>query len=261
MKITCVQMDMIFSELERNYAHGKELIRQAMESDPDVIVLPETWTTGFFPKRNLEEMCDDDGKRVKEEIGALAKEFGVNIVAGSVANMRSGKVYNTAYIFDRKGDCIASYDKTHLFTPSGEEKFCTPGDHLCTFQLDGVSCGLVICYDIRFPELTRTMTVPGLDMLFVVAQWPNARTHHLRSLCIARAIENQMFLVCCNSCGTAGKITHGGNSSVVDPWGETLALAGEGEEIISADCDLQILENIRSTIRVFRDRRPELYNY
>ena len=97
-------------------------------------------------------------------------------------------------------------------------------------------------------------------MLFVVAQWPNARTHHLRSLCIARAIENQMFLVCCNSCGTAGKITHGGNSSIVDPWGETLALAGEAEQLISAQCDLEILTNIRSTIPVFRDRRPELYD-
>ena len=96
-------------------------------------------------------------------------------------------------------------------------------------------------------------------MLFVVAQWPSARTFHLRSLTIARAIENQIFVVCCNSCGTAGKITHGGNSSIVDPWGQTLALAGEGEQLICADCDPDILTNIRATIPVFRDRRPELY--
>ena len=260
MKVTCIQLDMLFCEVEHNYRRAKELIAQAMEEKPDVIVLPETWTTGFFPKKNVDEMADDDGKRIKEEIGGLAKAYGVNIVAGSVANKRQGKVYNTAYVFDRKGACVASYDKTHLFTPSKEETFCNPGDHLCRFTLDGVSCGIIICYDIRFPELTRSLTVPGLDMLFVVAQWPNARTYHLRSLSIARAIENQMFLVCCNSCGTAGKITHGGNSSVVDPWGETLALAGEGEEIITADCDLQILDNIRSSIPVFRDRRPELYS-
>ena len=72
---------MLFSQLERNYTHGKQLIAKAMEEKPDVIVLPETWTTGFFPKRNIEEMCDDDGKRVKAEIGALAKQYGVNIVA------------------------------------------------------------------------------------------------------------------------------------------------------------------------------------
>ena len=107
MKVACIQMDMLFSELERNYQHGKELIAQAMAENPDVIVLPETWTTGFFPKRNLEAMCDDDGARVKAEIGALAAQYGVNIVAGSVANMRGGKVYNTAYIFDRTGACGA----------------------------------------------------------------------------------------------------------------------------------------------------------
>ena len=261
MKVTCIQMDMRFCELEKNYAHGRELIEQAMADKPDVIVLPETWTTGFFPEQNLENLCDDDGKRVRAEIGALAARYSVNIVAGSVANLRAGKVYNTAYVFDRRGNCVASYDKTHLFTPSIEGKLCTPGDHLCRFTLDGVSCGLIICYDLRFPELTRSLTVQGLDVLFVVAQWPNLRTHHLRSLCVARAIENQIFLVCCNSCGTAGNTTCGGNSSVVDPWGETLALAGAEEQRISAECDLQILENIRSTIPVFRDRRPELYHY
>ena len=184
MKVTCIQMDMLFGELERNYRHGKALIEQAMEDKPDVIVLPETWTTGFFPKRNPEAMCDHDGKRLQEEIGSLAARYNVNIVAGSVANIRDGKVYNSAYVFDRTGTCIASYDKTHLFTPSREETFCTPGDHLCRFTLDGVSCGLIICYDIRFPELTRSLAVPGMDMLFVVAQWPSARTFHLRSLTI-----------------------------------------------------------------------------
>ena len=259
MKVTCIQMDMLFSQLERNYAHGKQLIAKAMEENPDVIVLPETWTTGFFPKRNIEEMCDDDGKRVKAEIGALAAQYGVNIVAGSVANMRSGKVYNTAYVFDRKGDCIASYDKTHLFTPAGEEKFCTPGDHLCTFTLDGVSCGLIICYDIRFPELTRACALQGAEILFAVAQWPRERIAHLDTLSRARAIENQMFVALCNSVGTVKHITCGGHSAVIDPWGQYLALAGEGEEIITAEADFSQVGAIRSTIDVFRDRRPQLY--
>jgi predicted amidohydrolase len=97
-------------------------------------------------------------------------------------------------------------------------------------------------------------------MLFVVSQWPKIRTFHLRSLTVARAIENQMFVVCCNSCGTAGETVYGGSSAIIDPWGETLALAGEKEELLSADCDLQTLQNIRGSIPVFRDRRPELYS-
>lgn len=260
MKVTCIQMDMQFCRPDDNFAHAARLIEQAMEDAPDVLVLPETWNTGFFPKEDLEALCDTDGKRVKEEIGALAAKFSVNIVAGSVSNVRGGKVYNTAMVFDRSGACVASYDKTHLFTPMGEDNFYTPGDHLCRFTLDGVSCGLIICYDLRFPELTRSLTVQGLDMLFVVSQWPKVRTFHLRSLTTARAIENQMFVVCCNSCGIAGETVYGGSSAIIDPWGEAVALAGEKEALLSADCDLQILTNIRGTIPVFRDRRPELYN-
>lgn len=260
MKVTCIQMDMAFASPDENFTKAAQLIQSAMVENPDVLVLPETWNTGFFPKENLPQLCDQDGARVKAQIGALAKKLHVNIVAGSVANVREGKVYNTAYVFDREGNCVASYDKTHLFTPMGEDNYFTPGDHLCRFMLDGVRCGLIICYDVRFPELTRSLTVPGLDMLFVVSQWPKVRTFHLRSLTTARAIENQMFVVCCNSCGTAGETVYGGNSAIIDPWGETVALAGETQQLLNADCDLEILTNIRSTIPVFRDRRPELYD-
>ena len=259
MKVTCLQMNMALGKVEENFAHAQDLIRQAMKEQPDVLVLPETWNTGFFPKEGLQELCDRDGQLVKARIGALAKEFAVNIVAGSVSNMRNGKVYNTAMVFDRQGECIASYDKTHLFTPMGEDHYYTPGDHLCRFTLDGVSCGLIICYDVRFPELTRSLTVPGLDVLFMVSQWPNVRTFHLRSLTTARAIENQMFVVCCNSCGTAGETVYGGSSAMIDPWGETIALAGETEQLLSAKLDMSVIDKIRNSIHVFRDRRPELY--
>lgn len=259
MKVACLQMDMLLAKPEENFSHAAELVKRAMKDKPDVLVLPETWNTGFFPRENLQALCDRDGSRVRQVFGALAERYQVNIVAGSVSNVRGGKVYNTAMVFDRTGACIASYDKTHLFTPMGEDNYYTPGDRLCTFVLDGVKCGLIICYDVRFPELTRSLTVPGLDMLFVVSQWPKVRTFHLRSLTTARAIENQMFLVCCNSCGTAGQTVYGGNSAIIDPWGETVALAGETEEILTADCDLQILTNIRGSIPVFRDRRPSLY--
>ena len=259
MKVACLQMDMLLAKPEENFSHAAELVKRAMENKPDVLVLPETWNTGFFPRENLQALCDRDGSRVRQVFGALAERYQVNIVAGSVSNVRGSKVYNTAMVFDRTGACIASYDKTHLFTPMGEDNYYTPGDRLCTFVLDGVKCGLIICYDVRFPELTRSLTVPGLDILFVVSQWPKVRTFHLRSLTTARAIENQMFLVCCNSCGTAGQTVYGGNSAIIDPWGETVALAGETEEILTADCDLQILTNIRGSIPVFRDRRPSLY--
>ncbi len=261
MKVSCIQMDMMFSKPEENFKKAVELCRQAAKDGSDVLVLPETWNTGFFPRENLEALCDKDGKAVREVFGALAKELGVNIVAGSVANLKADGVYNTCYVFDRRGECVAEYDKTHLFSPMEEDRFFRKGDHISTFTLDGIRCGVIICYDVRFPELTRTITVKGLDVLFMVSQWPLVRVPHLDALTKARAIENQMFVVCCNSSGKAGETVYGGNSSINDPWGVTIAHAkGQQEEIICADCDTSILKGIRESINVFRDRRPALYD-
>ncbi len=262
MRVTCIQMDMAFAAPQENFTHAEALLCQAVISEhPDTVVLPETWNTGFFPKENLPQYADDNGAQTKSVFSALAKEFNVNIVAGSVANRRADSIYNTAYVFDRTGACVAEYDKTHLFSPMQEDHFFNKGDHLCRFTLDGVQCGILICYDIRFPELTRTLTVDGLDILFLVSQWPTARLAHLQLLTAARAVENQMFTVCCNSCGTAGETVYAGGSQIVDPWGTILARAEANEQLLTADLDLSIIDNIRNSIHVFRDRRPELYRY
>lgn len=261
MKISMIQMDMRFGNPDYNFAHAKELIaRGVKEEKPDIITLPETWNTGFFPRENLEDLCDNDGARVKEEIGSLAAEYGVNIVAGSVANVRDGEIYNTAYVFDRKGRCVAAYDKTHLFSPMEEDAYFKKGTELCTLELEGVGCGLVICYDIRFCELIRAVALRGIEILFVVAQWPGIRAFHWETLNRARAIENQIFVSCTNSCGIAGETKYGGRSAMIDPWGETIKKAGETEEIISAEIDLGCIQKIRDSIHVFHDRRPDLYS-
>ena len=259
MKLALIQMNMALSAPDENFTHAKDLIRKAAEGGPDVVLLPETWNVGFFPKEGLAALSDENEARVTKEIGALAKELGVNIVAGSVANVRGGKVYNTSVTFDRQGNVVNVYDKTHLFSPMGEHDYFEKGAAVQRFSLDGWSCGVIICYDIRFPELTRTMSVQGLDYLFAVSQWPRVRVPQLKALLRARAIENQCFACVCNSCGTAGETVYGGNSLVFDPLGEQLAEAGETEEILFADCDPSGLQTIRESINVFRDRRPELY--
>ena len=259
MKISCIQMDVQLGAPEENHAKAEQLIRTAAKEKPDVILLPELWDVGFFPKENLKALADPDCSRVESHMGALAKELGINIVAGSVACLRRGAVYNTACVFDRQGQLLARYDKTHLFSPMGEDNYFAKGDHICRFRMDGHDVGILICYDIRFPELTRAMTVPGLELLFMVSQWPDVRVPHLRVLTQARAIENQMYLACCNACGRAGDTQYGGNSSIVDPWGQVLAQAGENQEIITADCDFAVTEKIRASMHIFADRRPDLY--
>lgn len=259
MKVSCIQMNVKLAQPDVNYQEAERLLREAAKGNPDVILLPELWDVGFFPKHNLKEVSDPDAKRLLAFGSRMAKELGINLVAGSVACLRGDKVYNTACVFDREGNLVTSYDKTHLFSPMGEDDYFTKGDHVCRFQLDGHNCGIIICYDVRFPELTRAMTVPGIEMLFMVSQWPIVRVPHLQVLTTARAIENQMYLACCNACGVAGETRYGGASRIVSPWGEVLASAGDGPEIIAADCDFGVTQQIRQSMHIFADRRPELY--
>ena len=262
MKVSSIQMNMAYASPEENYTKAEELIRKAVkENSPDTVVLPETWNLGFFPHDDLYALSDKEGERTKSLLSSLSKELNVNIVGGSVVRSDGEYVRNTSYVYSRNGELVASYDKTHLFSPMDEDKFFKKGDHTSLFTLDGVKCGVIICYDTRFPELIRTMALRGMDVLFVVSQWPKVRVPHLMALTRARAIENQMFLVLSNSAGRAGDTQYGGSSLILSPWGETLAsLEGEKEDIITATLDMSIVSDIRKSINVFSDRRPELYN-
>ena len=259
MKICCIQMNMTLGCPDENFSHAAELVQQAAKGSPDVILLPETWNTGFYPQQGLKDMAQGAAERAKAEIGSLAKRHNVNIIAGSVSDMQDGNVYNTSLVFDRTGHCIASYSKTHLFSPMGENRHYSPGNSLCTFELDGIKAGLIICYDIRFPELIRSLALKGMDILFAVSQWPDVRIPHLHTLAAARAIENQTYVACCNSCGKAGQTQYGGRSVIINPLGETIAAAGANEEMLTGEADFSILPNIRSAIPVFCDRRQDMY--
>ena len=113
MKVTCLQMSTPYRQPEANYAHAEELIAQAMAEKPDVVVLPETWNTGFYIKDGMQEYCDQGLEQVKARFGALAAKYQVNIVAGSVSNIRSGKIFNTATVYDRTGKCLRQDPSVH----------------------------------------------------------------------------------------------------------------------------------------------------
>lgn len=260
MKVSCIQLQMKFCDVQYNFEKVKELIHDTVKKEKsDVVVLPETWSTGYYPK-DIMSFCEADGVQSKRTFSLLAKDLNINIVAGSVATLKNGKVYNTAYVFNRNGELVGEYDKTHLFTPMDEHKYFEFGEKPITFELDSQKCGIAICYDIRFPEFIRTLALDGIEILFVVSQWPDKRIEHLKVLSAARAVENQMFVAVCNSCGEADSTRFGGNSRIIDPWGNILASADEAEEVITANCDFEIIKDIRTSINVFNDRKPELYN-
>lgn len=259
MKLCCIQMNVRAADPEENFSHAEALLINAAKKKPDVILLPELWNTGFAPGQIDANLADKDGARTRALCGPLAQRFGVNIVAGSVLTHKSGAEYNTAYVFDRAGNCIAEYDKTHLFSPMGEGEAFAAGNDIVTFALDGVVCGVLTCYDLRFPELSRALTLSGAKILFLPAEWPRQRTEQMTTLLRARAIENQVFAALCNGCGSAFGTRFGGRSAIVDPLGTVLAKAGINERAIFAEIDLEAQERIRTEIPVLFDRRPELY--
>ena len=259
MKVSLIQMDAAFGMPRENFDKANRMLSQTAKAQPDVIVLPELWNTGFFPRENLFELADDYASQTRTLCAIFSAEHNVNVLAGSVTERRQNRLYNACYAFARTGSTVGRYDKTHLFSPMGENTCYTPGDHLGLFQFDGVKCGVVICYDIRFPELSRALAVKGLDVLFVVAQWPQQRMEHLHALAKARAIENQCYVCVCNGCGEAPGVSFGGGSCVFSPTGKALAMADGNEQIVTAEIDLSVLPALRVRFNVFADRRPDIY--
>jgi predicted amidohydrolase len=260
LHIALLQMHVEAGDPERNFARLEELLREAVNGaeKPDVILFPEMWNTGYALDR-IHDIADRGGERTKELVSAFCRENGVHVIAGSVADKIGGDVRNTIYVFDRSGRVTADYSKLHLFRLMDEEKYLTGGEKRGAFELEGVKAGAMICYDIRFPELARSLALDGAEVLFVPAEWPNPRLHHWRTLLMARAIENQMYVVSCNRVGTSGTTTFFGHSMIIDPWGEVLAEGGEGEEIVRAAIELEAVGRVRRTIPVFEDRRPDMY--
>ena len=255
MRISVLQMPVAIGAREENTATLRRMLKTAMQDAPDVVVLPELWDVGFFP-RPLEDYLDDEGKAAQTLLSSLAKEHGVN----TVAVRAEGTAENRCYVFDRKGGLVTSYDKTHLFSPAKEDRFFRKGDHTAVFSLDGVTCGAMICYDLRFPELCRCLALKDAAVVFLPAAWPTARIEHWRILSQARAIENQIFFVAVNGSGAfANGMPLGGRSAIIDPWGERLAEADDGEAVLTAELDFSVRDEIKRTIDEFHDRRPELY--
>ncbi|GAA4710474.1 carbon-nitrogen family hydrolase [Brevibacillus fulvus] len=255
-----LQFDVSFGKPEENREKVRKLVERLAESEqqPDVVLLPELWDTAYDLQR-LDEIADENGEQAKALLSWAARKLHSFVVGGSIAERIGDQVYNTTYVFDREGQQVGRYSKIHLFRLMDEEKYLSAGEQPGIYELDGHKVSSVICYDIRFPEWIRTYSLQGANVLFVCAQWPHPRLNHWRQLLIARAIENQMFVVACNRVGEDVNNTFCGHSMVINPWGEVLAEGLQQEEIIFAELDLSLAEEVRGKIPVFADRRPTLY--
>ncbi len=231
MKYAIYQMDIISGNAEENRAKVADWLQEVSRNEhPDVVVLPEMWTTAYtLPE--LKTLADVAGEPSLSFLKELAKRYQVNIIGGSIANKKEDGIYNTALVLNRKGQLVYQYDKIHLVPMLDEPLYLTGGKTKAkTFTLDGVKMGLIICYDLRFPELARSLALDGVEVLHIVGEWPTPRIDHWKALQIARAIENQMFVVSCNRIGSYNGVDFGGSSMVVNPWGNVNVLGNKTEE-------------------------------
>ncbi|AZU62545.1 carbon-nitrogen hydrolase family protein [Neobacillus mesonae] len=267
MKIAVVQQNS-HEDKKANISKALHFIDEAASKGANLVVLPEY----------VDYMGDDTQKlRIAETIpgptseafSKKAKEHGIYLNCGSMAEIADGKrVYNTSLLINDNGEIIAKYRKTHLYDADFKGRFSEkesdsiiPGYELVTAETPFGKVGLTICYDIRFPELYRSLALQGCKILFVPAAFPlYTGANHWEILLRARAIENQCYIVAAGQFGTAKpNRTLYGNSMIINPWGTVVARAPESEGIIIHDIDMEYLEKVRDNMHCFSHRRPDVY--
>jgi predicted amidohydrolase len=230
------------------------LVRE--QAGVDLVVLPELWTTGAFAYEAFDTEAESLEGPTFEVMAKAASDAGTWLHAGSIPERDAdGTLYNTSLVFTPSGDLAAAYRKIHRFGfDKGEAVLMGAGAELVTVRLPGTTLGIATCYDLRFPELFRGLVDAGAETLVLSAGWPERRRSHWTLLAQARAVENQAFVLACGTAGTHAGVPQAGHSIVVDPWGEVLAEAGAGEQVLTVDFDPGKVATTREQFPALKDR-------
>lgn len=258
---------MVEKDQEDNLKRAEEMVRRAAKRGAEVIALPEMFNTPYSAKY-FQKYAEEDGGPVERRLSALARECGVYLIGGSVPERDGKQIYNTCYCYDREGKRIGKHRKVHLFDVNvkGGVSYCesevlSPGGHSTVIETEFCSVGIGICYDVRFPELFRKMTLEGAKLIVLPASF-NMTTGpaHWELTLRTRALDNQVYFAGASPARNLDSpYLSYGNSCVVDPWGEVCGKADSREGIVSAAVDLDYLESIRQELPLLSQRKPEVY--
>jgi len=255
IKAAAVQFTIAFGEIEANLCYVKDALRRLAKDGVELAVLPEMWSCGF-DYRKLNALAQRTPEIVAQ-LTELSRELSM-VIVGSLPEAHGEKVFNTAYLLDR-GTLAGSYRKMHLFSLMGEDRALDSGDSYLVADTSVGRIGVMICYDLRFPELARRLALEGAEIVVVPGEWPKPRAEHWRTLLRARAMENQLFVIAANCCGLIGKLDFFGQSLIIDAKGEILAEGGYQPCEPCALLDPSEMERWRESITCFKDRRPDCY--
>ncbi|MFB6255990.1 MAG: carbon-nitrogen family hydrolase [Haloplanus sp.] len=268
MKIALAQLDETAGDVSENLDRAATAVADAAARGADLVVLPELFTVGFFAFESYARAAEGLDGPTFARLSDVAADHGVGLVAGShVENLEASAdagldvpadegFANTCVFYGRDGRRRAVYRKHHLFGyESAEASLLTPGERLSTVDFEGFTVGVSTCYDLRFPELYRRLADRGVTLVCVPSAWPYPRVEHWETLARARAIENLAYVAATNGAAEFGDATLLGRSTVYDPWGTTLASAGDEPTLVVADLDPGRIESVREEFPALRDRR------
>jgi len=268
MRIALAQLDQTPGDVSRNLDRAATAIGDAAARGADLVVLPELFTVGFFAFESYARVAEGLDGPTFARLSEMAADHGVGLLAGShVEDLEASAdagldvpanegFANTCVFYGRDGRRRAVYRKHHLFGyESAEARLLTAGERLSVVDFEGFTVGMSTCYDLRFPELYRRLADRGVTLVCVPSAWPYPRVEHWETLARARAIENLAYVAATNGAAEFEDATLLGRSTVYDPWGTTLASAGDDPTLVVADLDPERIEAVREEFPALRDRR------
>jgi predicted amidohydrolase len=261
MKVSVAQISCSLGDPEANLSKVRDFSRRAKEAGAELIVFPEMTDTGYSMPV-IQKHADHWKTGFVASLQEIANQLSLAIVSG-VSERDGSAIYNSQVFVDSHGDIVAKYRKTHLYAvaPVEEQTCFTPGNEFITFSLGGLQFGFSICYDLRFPELySKLATDQNVGAFVISSAWPFPRVEHFRTLAMARAIENQSYVIASNRVGKDGDLWFCGSSAIIDPRGVVIAAASaDREELIHADLSQELVQSVRKRINSLGHRRKDLY--
>jgi omega-amidase len=266
IKAAICQMQ-VETEKERNLKKAARLIEQAARMGAELIVLPEVFN-GPYDVACFADYAESIPGPTFDFLSHSAAKHGIAVVGSFIERSADDKLFNSSFIFDDQGNLLGNHRKVHLFDIDipgqitfKESSVLSAGQDITVVNYKGLKIGIMICYDVRFPELARAMVLKGAD-LFVIPAGFNRTTGplHWELLMRSRAVDNQVFVMAAGSgFDPDADYKAWGHSMIVDPYGKILAQAGDGEEIIAAELNFAVAERVRKEIPVLKHRRDDVY--
>jgi predicted amidohydrolase len=261
MKIAAAQISCSLGNPKANLLKVGDFSRAARDAGVELIVFPEMTDTGYS-MFVIQAHANSWSSGFVPGLQEIATKLSIAIVCG-VSEQDGTSIYNSLVFVDQRGQIAAKYRKTHLYAvaPVEEQKCFASGDSFASFALGNLRFGFSICYDLRFPELYRKLVVEENVGAFIVSSaWPFPRLEHFRTLALARAIENQSYVISSNRVGKDEDLWFCGSSAIIDPRGVAIASASaDREELIQADLSEDLVKSVRSRVKSLAHRRQDLY--